>query len=56
MDASVLDAGTISTIVDGAKSVLGIMTTPPLGVFITIGVVGSIVGLVAGIVRTVKNR
>ena len=53
---SVLDSGVLSFIVDGATQVLGIMTTPPLGTFLTIGIVGSIAGLVGGIVHMVRRK
>jgi len=35
---------------------LSIITTPPLGIFITIGIIGSVVGLVSGIVHMVRKR
>lgn len=54
--ASVLDQDTLTFIITGAKEVLGIMTTPPLGVFITISIVGAVAALVAGIVHMVKGR
>lgn len=53
---SVLDSNVLSFIVDGATQVLGIMTTPPLGTFLTIGIVGSIAGLVGGIVHMVRRK
>lgn len=52
---TVLDTNTLNFIVDGIKDVIGIFTTPPLGIFLTIGIVGSIVGLTMGIVSRVKN-
>lgn len=54
--SSVLDSDVVTFIVTGAKEVLGIMTTQPLGTFITIGIVGSIAGLVGGIVHMCKRR
>ena len=53
---SVLDSGVLTFVVDGVKQVLGIMTTQPLGTFLTIGILGSIAGLTAGIVRMVRHR
>lgn len=53
--SSVLDSSVVTFIVDGAKQVLGIMTTPPLGTFLTIGIVGGVVGLVATIVHVVRS-
>lgn len=53
---SILDSDTLTFIISGAKEVLGIMTTPPLGVFITISVISAVAGLVAGIVHMVKGR
>ena len=54
--SSVLDSNVLSFIVDGATQVLGIMTTPPLGTFLTIGIVGSIATLVGGIVHMVRRK
>lgn len=54
--SAVLDSSVVTFIVDGAKQILGIMTTPPLGTFLTIGIIGAVVGLVATIVSVVKRR
>lgn len=54
--SSVIDNSVVSFVVDTAKDVIGILTTPPLGTFITIGIIGAVVGLVAGIVRLARNR
>lgn len=54
--SSVLDDSVVTFIINGAKEVLSIITTPPLGIFITIGIIGSVVGLVSGIVRMVRKR
>lgn len=54
--SSVLDSGVVSFIVDGATQILGIMTTPPLGTFLTIGIIGSVAGLVGGIVHMVRRK
>lgn len=51
----VLDTSVMSYIVDGAKDVIGLLTIQPLGTFIAIGIVGSIVGLVATIVSVVRR-
>lgn len=53
---SILDTSVVTFVVDGAKQILGIMTTPPLGIFLTIGIIGAVIGVVAGIVRTVKRK
>lgn len=53
---SILDTGVVTFVVDGAKQILGIMTTPPLGIFLTIGIIGAVIGVVAGIVKTVKRK
>lgn len=53
---SVIDNSVVTFVVDTAKDVIGILTTPPLGTFITIGIIGAVVGLVAGIVRLARNR
>lgn len=52
---SVLNSDVVTFVVDGITKVIGILTTPPLGIFLTIGVMGSIVGLTMGIVSRVKN-
>ena len=52
----VMDSSAVTFVVDTAKDIIGILTTPPLGTFITIGIIGAVVGLVAGIVRMAKNR
>lgn len=53
--SSILDGSTITTVINAVKEFMGILTTPPLGIFITIGILGTVVGLVATIVNTVKN-
>lgn len=53
--SSILDTNTLNFIVDGIKDVIGIFTTPPLGIFLTIGVVGCIAGLAIGITRAVRK-
>lgn len=53
---SILDSSVVSFIVDGAQQILGILTTPPLGVFISIGLVGSIAGVAFGILRNAKRN
>lgn len=54
--ASVLDSDVVTFIVNGAKEVIGLMSTPPLGTFITIGIIGSCAGLVGTIVALCKGR
>ncbi len=51
-----LDSSVVTFIVDAITKVLGIMTTPPLGTFITIGIIGAVVGLVATIVRVARSN
>ena len=51
----VLNSEVVDFIVEGATKILGVMTTPPLGTFLTIGIIGGVVGLVATIVRMVKR-
>lgn len=53
--SSILDSNVISFVTKAMGDILGILTTPPLGVFLTIGILGTIVGLVGKIVSTVKN-
>lgn len=52
---SVLDSSIVTFVVDAVKQFLGILTTPPLGVFLTIGILGAVVGLVGVIVSMVKR-
>ena len=52
---TILNSEVVTFVVDGISKVIGILTTPPLGIFLTIGVMGSIVGLTMGIVSRVKN-
>lgn len=52
---SVLDDGTVTFVVNAAKQVIGLLTTPPLGTFITIGIVGAVACLV-GIIVSVARR
>lgn len=51
----VLNSEVVTFIVNGAKEILGVMTTPPLGTFLTIGIIGGVVGLVATIVHVVRS-
>lgn len=53
--SNILDSSVVNFITDAAKSVIGIMTTPPLGIFITLGIIGGVVGLVATIVAIVRH-
>lgn len=53
--SSILDSNVIKFVTDAMGDVLGILTTPPLGIFLTIGILGTIVGLVGKVVSTVKN-
>lgn len=52
---NVLDSGIVTFVVDAVKQFLGILTTPPLGVFITIGILGAVVGLAGVILNLVKH-
>lgn len=52
---SVLSSEVVTFVIDGITKVIGILTTPPLGIFLTIGIMGSIVGLTMAIVSRVKN-
>lgn len=54
--SSILDSSVVDFVVDAAGSVIGIMTTPPLGIFLTIGLVGAVVGVVGTIVALVKGH
>lgn len=52
---SILDSNVLDFIVDGITDVVGIMTTPPLGTFITIGIVGAVIGLALKLKRGVTR-
>lgn len=52
---SVLDSEVVTFVVNGAKEIIGIMTTPPLGTFLTIGILGAVAGLVTTIVAMVRS-
>lgn len=54
--SSVLDSSVVTFVVDAVKQIIAILTTEPLGVFLTIGILGSIVALVASIVNMVKGH
>lgn len=51
----VLDNNVVDFVVNAVKEFVGIMATPPLGTFLTIGILGSCIGLVALIVNLVKH-
>lgn len=53
--SNVLDSSIVTFVVDAVKQFLGILTTPPLGVFLTIGILCAVVGLVGVIVSMVKH-
>ena len=53
--SNVLDSSIVTFVVDAVKQFLGVMTTAPLGVFLTIGILGAVVGLVGVIVNLVKH-
>ena len=51
----ILDNTVVDFVVNGMKDVIGICTVQPLGTFITIGLVGGIVGLGLKILTRVKR-
>lgn len=53
--ASFLDSEVISFITNSAKSVISLFSVQPLGTFIAIGLVGSVVGVVGGLISMVKH-
>lgn len=53
--ASFLDSSVIEFITSAAKSVIGLFSVQPLGTFIAIGLVASVVGLVGGLIHMVKH-
>lgn len=53
--STLLDNSVVSFIVNGMEQVIGICTVQPLGTFITIGLVGAIVGLGLKLLKSVKR-
>ena len=53
--SSVLSSETVTFVVDGAKKFIEIMTQPPFGTFITIGILGSVAGLVGTLIYMVRK-
>lgn len=54
--SNILSSEVVTFVVNGAKDIIGILTTPPLGVFLTIGILSAIVGLTGSIVAMVRRR
>ncbi len=54
--SSILNAEVVTFVIDAVTKVIGILTTPPLGIFLTIGLLGAVVGVTGTIVRMVKSR
>lgn len=52
---SILNSDVVTFVVDGVKEFVGILTTPPLGLFLTIGLIGGIIGLTGTVVRMVRR-
>ena len=54
--SSILNTEVVTFVIDAVTKVIGILTTPPLGIFLTIGLLGAVVGVTGTIVRMVKSR
>lgn len=52
---SILDSSVVSFVIDGIKDVIGLCTVQPIGTFITIGLVGAVVGLGLRLLKSVKR-
>lgn len=52
---SILDNSVINFVIDGIKDVIGLCTVQPIGTFITIGLVGAVVGLALRLLKSVKR-
>lgn len=52
---SILDNSVVSFVIDGIKQVIGLCTVQPIGTFITIGLVGAVVGLGLRLLKSVKR-
>lgn len=52
---SLLDNSVVTFVVNGIKDVITLCVDSNLAIFITLGIVGSIVGLAMGLVSRVKN-
>ena len=53
--SSILDSSVVSFVIDGIKDVIGLCTVQPIGTFITIGLVGAVVGLGLRLLKSVKR-
>ena len=54
--STILNTEVVTFVIDAVTKVIGILTTPPLGIFLTIGLLGAVVGVTGTIVRMVKSR
>lgn len=52
---SILDNDVLTFIIEGAKQIIGLFSIQPLGAFLTISLLGSIVALVASVVAIVRS-
>ena len=52
---SILDNSVINFVIDGIKDVISLCTVQPIGTFITIGLVGAVVGLALRLLKSVKR-
>lgn len=52
---SILDNSVVSFVIDGIKQVIGLCSVQPIGTFITIGLVGAVVGLGLRLLKSVKR-
>ena len=52
---SILDSSVINFVIDGIKDVISLCTVQPIGTFITIGLVGAVVGLALRLLKSVKR-
>ena len=53
--SSILDSSVINFVIDGIKDVISLCTVQPIGTFITIGLVGAVVGLGLRLLKSVKR-
>ncbi len=52
---SILSSDAVTFVVDAAKQFIGVMTQPPFGTFITIGILGGVAALVGTLIHTVRR-
>lgn len=50
-----LDSGVLDFILEGAEGIIGLLSIQPMGTFISISIIGGIIGIVASLVHLAKR-